>query len=246
MTVEDPPACRCSVGRYYDPATGQFISIDPAVDQTEQPYAYADGDPVAFVDPLGLSGGLLKDFEATVNPWSPSNPIRRLAASGSPASNILYLNPAYWAETKYAAEAQAYEHGCSFGKTAALGAEATIALALSFADDDAGALEGVTARNVDEAAGGVYSLRNEAGEVVRTGRTNDLVRRAGEHGRDPKLDQYRFQIEYRTDDYAAQRGLEQLLHDEFLPPLNKINPIAARNSRRAEYMRAGRGFRNGP
>jgi hypothetical protein len=56
--------------------------------------------------------------------------------------------------------------------------------------------------------GGVYSLRNEAGDVVRTGRTNNLARRAGEHARDPELGQYRFQAEYRTDDYATQRGLE--------------------------------------
>jgi hypothetical protein len=47
------PGCG-SVGRYYDPATGQFISVDPAVDQTEAPYAYVDGDPVDNTDPLGL------------------------------------------------------------------------------------------------------------------------------------------------------------------------------------------------
>ncbi len=27
-------------GRYYDPSTAQFISVDPAVSQTGQPYAY--------------------------------------------------------------------------------------------------------------------------------------------------------------------------------------------------------------
>ena len=41
----------------------------------------------------------------------------------------------------------------------------------------------------------------------------------------------RFQPEYRTDDYATQRGLEQLLHAEFLPPLNKIRPIRPANRR---------------
>ena len=43
-----------SVRRYYDPPTGQFISVDPAVDQTEAPYAYVNGDPVDGTDPLGL------------------------------------------------------------------------------------------------------------------------------------------------------------------------------------------------
>jgi hypothetical protein len=43
-----------SVRRYYDPATGQFISLDPAVDLTEAPYAYVNGDPVDGTDQLGL------------------------------------------------------------------------------------------------------------------------------------------------------------------------------------------------
>jgi RHS repeat-associated protein len=43
-----------SDGRYYDPATGQFLNVDPAVDQTEAPYAYVDGDPVDNADPTGL------------------------------------------------------------------------------------------------------------------------------------------------------------------------------------------------
>ena len=43
-----------SVGRYYDPTTGQFLTVDPLVDQTESPYAYVNGDPVDGADPLGL------------------------------------------------------------------------------------------------------------------------------------------------------------------------------------------------
>jgi hypothetical protein len=46
------------VGRYYDPATGQFLSVDPLVDETGQPYAYADDDPVNGVDPNGLDCGI--------------------------------------------------------------------------------------------------------------------------------------------------------------------------------------------
>jgi len=42
------------VGRYYDPTTGQFISSDPLVDVTGQPYAYVGDDPVNNVDPSGL------------------------------------------------------------------------------------------------------------------------------------------------------------------------------------------------
>ena len=38
-----------------------------------------------------------------------------------------------------------------------------------------------------EARGGVYTLRDEAGQVVRTGRTNDLAARELAHARDPVL-----------------------------------------------------------
>ena len=46
---------------------------------------------------------------------------------------------------------------------------------------------------------------------MRTGRTNDLVRRKGEHFRDPALKDFKFEPVYRTDLYAQQRGLEQEL-----------------------------------
>ena len=44
--------------RYYDPATGRFLTRDPfpgfaALTQTQNPYAYAMNNPVLFVDPGG-------------------------------------------------------------------------------------------------------------------------------------------------------------------------------------------------
>ena len=42
--------------RYYDPATAQFLSVDPAVSLTQAPYSYANDDPVNEDDPLGLWG----------------------------------------------------------------------------------------------------------------------------------------------------------------------------------------------
>jgi RHS repeat-associated protein len=41
------------IHRYYDPATGQFLSVDPEVSQTGQPYSYAGDNPVNATDPTG-------------------------------------------------------------------------------------------------------------------------------------------------------------------------------------------------
>lgn len=40
--------------RYYDPSTGQFVSVDPLVELTGEPYSYADDNPVNRTDPAGL------------------------------------------------------------------------------------------------------------------------------------------------------------------------------------------------
>lgn len=55
----DPTGLVYLINRYYDPATGQFTSLDSDIDQTAQPYAYTTGDPVNQTDPRGLwaSGG---------------------------------------------------------------------------------------------------------------------------------------------------------------------------------------------
>jgi RHS repeat-associated protein len=48
--------------RYYDPSTGQFLSVDPIVDLTGAPFSYADDDPINWDDPSGLHAWL-KDLE---------------------------------------------------------------------------------------------------------------------------------------------------------------------------------------
>ena len=50
--------------RFYDPVTASFLSVDPALAATGSPYAYASGNPLQLVDPLGL--------------W-PSNPFKAIA-----------------------------------------------------------------------------------------------------------------------------------------------------------------------
>ena len=41
--------------RYYDPVTAVFISVDPLVAMTGQPYLYGGGSPTTLSDPTGLS-----------------------------------------------------------------------------------------------------------------------------------------------------------------------------------------------
>ena len=53
----DPIGLIYLINRYYDPATGQFTSVDPEVRDTLQPYAYAAGDPVSQTDPTGMISG---------------------------------------------------------------------------------------------------------------------------------------------------------------------------------------------
>ena len=40
--------------RYYDPTTGQFLTVDPLVAQTGEPYGYTNDNPVNKSDPAGL------------------------------------------------------------------------------------------------------------------------------------------------------------------------------------------------
>jgi RHS repeat-associated protein len=51
----DPTGLLYLTNRYYDPSSGQFLSVDPDIGQTHEPYAYADGNPVSVNDPTGAS-----------------------------------------------------------------------------------------------------------------------------------------------------------------------------------------------
>jgi RHS repeat-associated protein len=117
--------------------------------------------------------------------------------------------------------------------TAAVGTTARVA-----AEDTAAAGDTAAAR------GGVYSLRDEAGNVVRTGRSSNLAAREVAHANDPVLGQFEFQVEYRTDVYAEQRGLEQMLYDQYPGAqaanggYNMIRGISPLNPNGPVYMRA--------
>ncbi len=56
MAVSDGALSHSLINRYYDPSTAQFLSIDPLVAETGQPYQYAGDDPVNGSDPSGDDG----------------------------------------------------------------------------------------------------------------------------------------------------------------------------------------------
>lgn len=59
--------------RIYDPGTDQFLSVDPEVSSTLQPYDYADDTPINAGDPTGLdTGGLCGQLFANVPAFSGS------------------------------------------------------------------------------------------------------------------------------------------------------------------------------
>ncbi|WP_157519524.1 RHS repeat-associated core domain-containing protein [Modestobacter sp. Leaf380] len=101
----------------------------------------------------------------------------------------------------------------------------------------------VVVHNASCPVGGVYALTDRAGQVVRTGRTNNLARRQAEHARE--FQGANFRILAVTQKRSEQRGLEQLAHNQFRPRLNRVEPISARvlrTTRGAGYMTAGRAY----
>jgi len=114
------------VNRYYDPATGQFLSVDPLVDQTGQPYGYAGEDPANASDPQGLA------WYDVFNPWSSNNPIRTGAESdpnGLGTQLVQNVDPAYMAVNGYMSEAAAAQNGAGFWTEAKYGAEGVLGVA---------------------------------------------------------------------------------------------------------------------
>lgn len=77
---------------------------------------------------------------------------------------------------------------------------------------------------------------------MRTGRSNDLEAREAAHFNDDVLGGFKFNVEYRTDVYSEQRGLEQILYDRHPGAravnggFNKIRAISPRNPNFGDYI----------
>ncbi|MFA4082874.1 GIY-YIG nuclease family protein [Mycobacteroides salmoniphilum] len=97
-----------------------------------------------------------------------------------------------------------------------------------------------------DARGGIYRLEDPASkQTVRTGMTNDLARREGEHARSAaqgKLPEHDFVVVHKTDDQAELRGLEQEVKEKYSSTAdrvnggyNKVNGIGPNNPKKSSY-----------
>jgi hypothetical protein len=160
------------VGRYYDPATGQFLNVDPDVAQTGQPYAYTGDDPVNGVDPLGLctisgEGQLYAGpcattgAEAIAAEQGIEAGSQRTGILGDIESGIRKYDPAYQAIESYDNEYHAEQDGCSLSTVFGFAAKAVVADVETGASIDG---EGEVADAVDAADEGA------SGGLTRVGR----------------------------------------------------------------------------
>ena len=111
--------------RYYDPSTGQFVSVDPAVATTRSAYGYAAQDPLNETDATGLCVGTNGHDYGFHNPcpWS-ENPANPKYASHDPAEahgdscphlsddGLECLDPAWNKAHPFGGDSPAYYYGC--------------------------------------------------------------------------------------------------------------------------------------
>jgi hypothetical protein len=130
------------VDRYYDPATGSFLSVDPTVATTTQPYVYATDDPVNNIDPSGDCVSLFNVVCVGGGSVTSTVSLRFDPQAGANTADAMLnwfnknINPAYMALMGYYNEWQATENGCGlwtelrYGAQGVAGVAGTLGLAV--------------------------------------------------------------------------------------------------------------------
>ncbi len=77
------------INRWYDPSTGQFLSVDPLVDATGQAYSYAGDDPVNLIDPTGLSDCGVLSLLCDIGDFVIHHPLQTAALVTAGAATVL-------------------------------------------------------------------------------------------------------------------------------------------------------------
>lgn len=144
--------------RYYDPATGQFLTRDPLEAQTGQPYSYTGDDPLNATDPSGLcgvGGWLDGDCEARAVYNNLIDPAYQDVLNPAYDWSVEHLDPVYYVLPYYYNEAQSYENGCGYWQSVTYGLEGTgVAAAETAAGWGLGKLAGWAIGSLADALGG--------------------------------------------------------------------------------------------
>jgi RHS repeat-associated protein len=239
--VDDGTGLYYARARYFNPQLGRFLTKDTATSkdndgQSLNRFVYALNNPLRFRDTSGLvatEGNFLSILNLSLRNFIVTEQVEVLLPPRTANST-----PAVYT---------------GFGGLGPIDALSLATLAIPGLEEVGGEVliteyvEGTAAdAAVDLPRGGTYLLRDPVtGDVMRTGRSNDLLRRAAEHGRDSELRDLQFEAVHRTDVYAEQRGLEQLLHETYNPPLDYINPISPTNPNLQTYLDAAQEFLQG-
>ena len=99
--------------RLYDPSTGQFISLDPAVTATREPYAYVHDNPMNGVDPTGLDWGAAWDalIGGVVDVATHPHPLKDYAEAESQLPGVVQMGDAQLFQMLYRLQQQ-WNSGC--------------------------------------------------------------------------------------------------------------------------------------
>ncbi len=148
--------------RVYDPATAQFLSVDPDVMTTRTPYTYAGDNPLNIDDPRGL---------CNANPFSESFWTEGNCVSEGPLNPVPY----------YEKEIESYENGCGYFASVAHGLEGAVAATVLFAGGEGEDEVGAT---IEDALAG---LRESKANIYEIGSSEELQAVYDElsHGGDP-------------------------------------------------------------
>ena len=58
--------------RHYDPTIGVFVSVDPLVTMTGEPYIYGSANPITYSDPTGLCGHCMIPDQSVFDDFGPN------------------------------------------------------------------------------------------------------------------------------------------------------------------------------
>jgi RHS repeat-associated protein len=204
----DPTGLEYLVHRYYDPTTGQFVSSDPLVSVTNQPYDYAADNPINGADPRGAWVVYWPTAKTAPNQEDAKQATMQVL-SGFYHGDDLHENyhipidctpwKEYWSITQFPPpscpnpqwkDASVYNSKAFTINDATSGATSVNSRNLlaiekdQYEADDAGFLPGAIA--VDQSTWWVWPARNEVGKTPKWldgwGATKGFLQRATKHG----------------------------------------------------------------